>query len=34
MRNIKYIVITAVAGLIAIAVGYGQKLPNTPPKCP
>lgn len=30
MRNFKYIVITAVAGLIAISVGYGQKSPKKP----
>ena len=34
MRNIKHISVAAVAGLIAIAVGYGRQLPNTPPKCP
>ena len=34
MRNIKHIAMVAVAGLIAIAAGYGQQLPNRTPKCP
>ncbi|GEM_PF-533233 len=34
MRNIKHIVMVAVAGLIAIAGSYGRQSSKRPPKCP
>ena len=32
MRNIKHIGMAAVAGLIAVAAGYGRQSPSTPPR--